>query len=55
MTQKFENFRTALVALCTEHGVSIGTSGYDCIEAWDVDEYNKPDDIWLENCIKETA
>jgi hypothetical protein len=35
MSNKFEEFKTALVALCKEHSVCLGCSGYDSLQVWD--------------------
>lgn len=54
MTQKFENFRAALVALCVEHDVHLTASMYDSLQAWDSEGCGRPDEIWLDDRTKET-
>ena len=52
MTQKFEDFRTALVALCREHKVALFSN--KCVDVWDVEEGSYSDDIRLVDETKET-
>jgi len=37
MNEKFESFKQELIKLCNKHKVTLSTSGYDCIEIWDLD------------------
>ncbi len=53
MTQKFEKFKAALIALCIEHDVHLSPSQYDSLQVWERDPRN-PDTLDdLNDCTTE--
>lgn len=46
----FDKFKSALISLCKEHGMTITTSGYDGIEVWPLYDGREPlENYELEN------
>lgn len=50
MTAKFDRFKAALVALCEQHGVVIGSELYDCPAVWDRIDH---EEVIHQDCLRD--
>jgi len=50
MTVKFDKFKAALIELCEEHGIVIGSESHDCPAVWDRIDH---EEVIHQDCLRD--